>query len=253
MAIADHLRVRMYWRGVIPYWHHGIDMGDGTVIHYSSGLSLDLAGSTEDDRRRLESMEVRRTSLEQFTGGRGHEVVLHNTSLPADEVLTRAESCLGDKAYLLSHNNCEHFAHWCKTGTARSWQVEGIETAAFTAASAAAKGALALAAKREVSTLALKAASTPLANAAKAIKPVFLLADLAEYSAYIAAQKMGYSPETSRSMSRWTGRSTAAAIGMVSGGPAGAAAAVTVHEVTGKIAEKLCECVKLQIKPEAGV
>jgi hypothetical protein len=91
--------------------------------------------------------------------------------------------------------------------------------------------------------------SRPVATAAAAIKPVFLLADVAEYCSYTVAQKMGYSDDEAKKVGRWTGRSTAAAIGMATGGPAGAAAAVTVHEVTGRIGESICGCVKQKITP----
>jgi len=38
--------------------------------------------------------------------------------------LRRAMSRLGEQNYNLLFNNCEHFAHWCKTGRHRSEQVE---------------------------------------------------------------------------------------------------------------------------------
>jgi hypothetical protein len=38
--------------------------------------------------------------------------------------LRRAMSRLGEHNYNLLFNNCEHFAHWCKTGRHRSEQVE---------------------------------------------------------------------------------------------------------------------------------
>jgi hypothetical protein len=39
--------------------------------------------------------------------------------------LQRALGRLGEQRYNLIFNNCEHFAHWCKTGRHRSAQVEG--------------------------------------------------------------------------------------------------------------------------------
>jgi hypothetical protein len=38
--------------------------------------------------------------------------------------LRRAMGRLGEQNYNLLFNNCEHFAHWCKTGRHRSGQVE---------------------------------------------------------------------------------------------------------------------------------
>lgn len=253
MARADHIRVRFCWKGFVPYWHHGIDLGDGTVVHFTSGLPMnartagDLGRST--DRERLEAMEIRRTTLQEFHWGKPVEVVQHATSLDTDTVVSRALESVGQQAYLLSQNNCEHFATWCKIGSARSWQVEGMETLAQSTLSATAKSALAFAVKKRATSAALMIISRPVATAAAAIKPVFLLADVAEYCSYTVAQKMGYSDDEAKKVGRWTGRSTAAAIGMATGGPAGAAAAVTVHEVTGRIGESICGCVKQKITP----
>ena len=261
MARADHIRVRFCWKGFVPYWHHGIDMGDGTVIHFSSGLPFNSSSvantlSAPDarppsDSERLARMKIRRTSMQEFHWGNKIEVVLHASPLDDESVLQRANESVGQEAYILSHNNCEHFATWCKVGTARSWQVEGMESLAQSTLSATAKSALAIAAKKRLTAVALTMVSKPLATAAAAIKPVFLLADVAEYCSLVTAQKMGCSDENAKNVSRWTGRSAAAAIGLVTGGPAGAAAAVTVHEVTGRISESICGCVKKQIAPQA--
>ena len=43
-----------------------------------------------------------------------------------EEIVHRAESCLGEDDYNLFFNNCEHFACWCVTGKARSEQVQEI-------------------------------------------------------------------------------------------------------------------------------
>lgn len=249
MARADHIRVRFCWKGFIPYWHHGIDMGDGTVVHFTSGLPLNATSRTSEvrDEERLAEMKIRRTPIEEFHWGYKFEVVKHANSLDEDTVIVRATESIGGQAYILSQNNCEHFASWCKVGTARSWQVEGMESLAQSAVSATTKSVLAVAAKKQITSAALTMISRPIATAATAIRPIFLLADVAEYCSYVTAQKMGYSDDHAKNVSRWTGRSTAAAIGMVTGGPAGAAAAVTVHEVTGRIAESICGTVKKQI------
>ena len=39
------------------------------------------------------------------------------------ETARRAESRIGERAYNLLWNNCEHFANWCATGIAWSQQV----------------------------------------------------------------------------------------------------------------------------------
>lgn len=43
----------------------------------------------------------------------------------AETTVARAESKLGEPGYNLVGNNCEHFATWCCTGRATSWQVRG--------------------------------------------------------------------------------------------------------------------------------
>ena len=111
MARGDHLRVKRP-----GYWHHGVDCGDGTVIHYSGELG------------RKRNAAVRRDSLDVFIDGSDRvEVVRHKRSDPEAAVMRRAHSRLGEQRYSLVFRNCEHFATWCKTGKARSAQVEKVE------------------------------------------------------------------------------------------------------------------------------
>jgi hypothetical protein len=105
MAAADHLQVPRQ-HGLFN--HHGIDLGDGTVAHY------------------LEGREILRSPLEEFSRGQPLSVVPYPTEQcsPAGVTLRRAMGRLGEQNYNLLFNNCEHFAHWCKTGRHRSTQVE---------------------------------------------------------------------------------------------------------------------------------
>ena len=107
MPKADHIRVLQPL-----YWHHGIDCGNGTVIHYSGGVG-----------RKVNAC-VQRSTLEEFAEGRRVEVMSHERCLLPDAVIARAESRLGEASYSLAFNNCEHFALWCKTGCHRSEQTE---------------------------------------------------------------------------------------------------------------------------------
>ena len=88
------------------YEHHGIDCGDGTVIHY-----------------RKPSETIERTSIATFTQGKKVYVRQYPTYFVPDAVVQRAESRLGERKYNLLFNNCEHFATWCKTGFNDSQQV----------------------------------------------------------------------------------------------------------------------------------
>ncbi|HHP7231988.1 MAG TPA: lecithin retinol acyltransferase family protein [Xenococcaceae cyanobacterium] len=109
---SDQIYVyRNLWEFDGVYQHHGIDCGDGTVIHY-----------------RKPSEVVERTSLVTFS--RGNSIsVKHYTQgfcFVPEVVVNRAESRLGEAKYNLLFNNCEHFANWCKTGISDSKQVRNF-------------------------------------------------------------------------------------------------------------------------------
>lgn len=84
----------------IPYEHHGIDCGDGTIIHYS----------------KIGDAQVSRTTRETFARGGSIYIKTVVTAFIPSVVVQRAESRLGERQYDLFFNNCEHFADWCKTG-----------------------------------------------------------------------------------------------------------------------------------------
>jgi hypothetical protein len=105
LAAADHLQAPRQ-HGL--FMHHGIDLGDGTVAHY------------------LEGREILRSPVEAFSRGQAITAVAYpeGSCSPVGVTLRRAMSRLGEQNYNLLFNNCEHFAHWCKTGRHRSPQVE---------------------------------------------------------------------------------------------------------------------------------
>ena len=115
MARGDHIRV--FRRG---YWHHGIDCGDGTVIHYTGEL-FDRVNAA-----------IRRTPMAQFAKGGKVRVVKSTSAFDPDTVLSRAEGRLQEARYSTVSNNCEHFATWCRTGKRESKQVRRAITAAAT-------------------------------------------------------------------------------------------------------------------------
>jgi len=105
LALADHLQAPRQ-HGLFN--HHGIDLGDGTVAHY------------------LEGRAILRSPQQEFSRGQAITVVEYpegSCSAPGITV-RRAMGRLGEQNYNLLFNNCEHFAHWCKTGRHRSSQVE---------------------------------------------------------------------------------------------------------------------------------
>lgn len=108
MSAADHLQVP---RRHGLFQHHGIDLGDGTVAHY------------------LEGRQILRSPVLEFSRGQPLSVVTYDHCSPVGLTLRRALGRLGEQNYNLLFNNCEHFAHWCKTGLHRSRQVEqALET-----------------------------------------------------------------------------------------------------------------------------
>ena len=123
MARGDHIYA-LRFGGI--YAHHGIDAGDGTVIHYTSD-------------HWVTPRQVRRTSMDLFA--RGDEIHVRDyerffETLKSgdilDAVMRRAESRLGEFAFDLVFNNCEHFATWCKTGISNSDQIIDLWRQALT-------------------------------------------------------------------------------------------------------------------------
>ena len=144
MAKGDHIYVERL-AGV--YAHHGIDTGDGWVIHYT--------GKNWRDPRR-----VQRTTVEDFARGGEVQVKDYSAFFDAlqspdtyrrrssyqisrlfnklqgidldrldpspDAVIDRAEARIGERAFSIIFHNCEHFASWCKTGISNSEQVNAI-------------------------------------------------------------------------------------------------------------------------------
>ena len=119
MARGDHL---YFYRAGGTYSHHGLDCGDGTVIHYESSTWMKLIGAAAD-----RYPQIRRTSMEEFCPSGEVYVRSYNyeTELlhDAETAIGRAKSRLGEEGYHLFGNNCEHFVVWCKTGVSDSSQV----------------------------------------------------------------------------------------------------------------------------------
>jgi uncharacterized protein YwlG (UPF0340 family) len=103
---GDHIYVE---RGL--YTHHGIDCGDGSVIHYTGQSDFKVF--------------IERTSIVDFAKGQRIGTVAYVGCDSPENVVKRAATCLGEAGYHLVFKNCEHFATFCKTGTTRSDQVAG--------------------------------------------------------------------------------------------------------------------------------
>jgi Lecithin retinol acyltransferase len=112
---GDHMRVPVRKFGDVIY-HHGIYLGDETVIHFRKDVPFGTP-------------VIERTDIDFFADGRWEdvEVVPHRMSFSPDQVVERANHCLknrGQIPYSFLKDNCEHIANWCKCGEFRSQQVE---------------------------------------------------------------------------------------------------------------------------------
>jgi hypothetical protein len=108
------------------YQHHGVYLGDGTVVHFAGeGLSQ-------------KSARVERTSLREFVAREGlkRTYSLRPTRMGGEPVATldpaviclRALSRVGDTGYQLVQNNCEHLSVWSQIGASVSFQVQRART-----------------------------------------------------------------------------------------------------------------------------
>jgi hypothetical protein len=145
MAVGDHIYVMRTSLRLVPFQHHGIDCGDGSVIHWDGDLGEKCNAS------------IRRVAMAEFARGSPITVVAYDSAaagvFSGAEAVRRAESRLGESGYNLVFNNCEHFARWCRTGDHHSDQViaaatppvGSAATALATASGLATVGALATA------------------------------------------------------------------------------------------------------------
>lgn len=121
MAKGDLISVRCYW-GMVPYRHYGIDIGDGMVVH----LATTPAAPESTSRARRGYMSVQQVTIESFAEGRPIRYENADHSLPAELVISRATSAVGQRGYNLVLGNCEHFARNCKYGQHESVQVKRV-------------------------------------------------------------------------------------------------------------------------------
>ena len=113
MTRGDHLFIKR--RG---YYHHGIDLGIGHIIHFS-----------EKPGKGKIAAHIRQTTMTEFTCGKKAKLREYGTSFPPEEIVARAESKLGTADYDLFGRHCEHFATWCAVGLHSSSQINGVRAA----------------------------------------------------------------------------------------------------------------------------
>ncbi|SDC89326.1 Lecithin retinol acyltransferase [Cupriavidus sp. YR651] len=104
--LAAHLAIA---RG--GYWHHGIYVGNGKVVHYAGLVSAWRFGPVEE------------IPLSRFAAGHTLWMLPTRPRFGAMETIRRARSRIGECRYRLLTNNCEHLCMWCLTGCSYSGQV----------------------------------------------------------------------------------------------------------------------------------
>jgi hypothetical protein len=100
-------------RGI--FTHHGIGDGNGGVIHYAGLGGDDSAGAPG----------IRRISLRKFASNARIHIRPHTARrFTPERALERARSRVGEAAYSVIGNNCEHFCNWSIEGDHRSQQID---------------------------------------------------------------------------------------------------------------------------------
>lgn len=122
MAQGDHIYVNCG-----PIEHHGIDCGDGTVIHFS---------------KKKGKGKICQDTIHSFARGSSIYVKQRKHRYSPEQVVQRAKSKLGETGYNLGLNNCEHFATWCHSGHHHSKQVGNFVEPAAVAGLSATLGAI---------------------------------------------------------------------------------------------------------------
>ncbi len=232
MAKGDHIYVNCNSIG-IPYQHHGIDVGDGTVIHLAPADGSRIVFSDKSDR-----FSVRRDSIESFCRGVQPITVVHDKTRTADEVVAVAEAHVGRCGYSLLDGNCEHFARLCACGRSESLQIELGQATVCAVASMTTKAFWAVSARLS-SSLAMRGVMK--------VHPASLLADGVEIAALAIGCRQGLSAQRAQRVARLTGSVAAVGIGALVGGPAGAALSLAAHSSSTAIADSVCQAVRKKL------
>ena len=219
MARGDRLEVEHRITGTtVTYLHHGVDLGDGTVVH----------ARPHDFRNPFGGGRVVRTSQAEFAEGRSVRVRNEPAAefSPA-EVAARALAHVGRDGYDLVVDNCEHFATWCATGRRTSRQVEIVlgRVAAGVARAAAAVSARAAVGSAERVAVRTAVGATVRVGL-KTMLPAALLGEAAALAAEWTAHQRGADAEASRRAGEAAGLTATSLAFAAAGAPAGPAGAV---------------------------
>lgn len=217
MACGDRLEVEQRIVGsAVSYLHHGIDIGDGTVVH----------ARPHDFRNPFGSGRVMRTSRDEFAAGRVVRVVTEPpAAYPPAEIAARAVAQVGRDGYHLVVDNCEHFATWCATGRRASRQVDivrGRITAGMARAAAALSARTAVGAAERL--VVRTAVGSTVRFGLKTLVPAAVVGEAAALAAEWTAHQRGAGAERSRQAGAVAGlaaSSIACAVAGTAAGPVG--------------------------------
>ena len=220
MAEGDRVRVKRRFAGSsASYMHHGIDIGDGTVVH----ARPDHAGSL------LAGGRVVRTSLAEFSSG-GDVWKTHEPppACPPETIVARSLQHVGRDGYHPVIDNCEHFATWCATGERSSRQVDIVLsriTRVITRTTVAVSTRVAAGATEQI--VVRTVIGTTVRVGLRTIVPVAIVAEGVALATEWSAHQAGRSSADSRSAGESAGLATstiACALAGIAGGPLGIAA-----------------------------
>lgn len=216
MAAGDRLQVeRQFLGSAVSYMHHGIDVGDGTVVH----------ARPDDFRRPFAGGRVVRTTFAEFAAGMPAHVVREPAAVfPPREVVQRALAHVGREGYCPVVENCEHFATWCASGRRASRQVDLVAGRI----GGAVKRVAAAVSARAMGGVAIRTAlGTTVRAGMGAIVPAVLAGEAVALAAEWRACRAGRSEDEGRRAAERAGLVTSATTFALLGlraGPAGALA-----------------------------
>jgi hypothetical protein len=220
MARGDRLAVeRTILGSTVTYMHHGIDVGDGTVVH----------ARPDDFRNPFAGGRVVRTPLEEFAAGRPVRTVIDPPArFAADAIVDRALAAVGREGYSPVVDNCEHFATWCATGRRASRQVDLLMARATGLVARAAAAASARAAAGAAERIAVRTVlGTTVRVGVRSLVPAALVAEAAALAAEWRAHQAGLSADESRRRGERAGLATSVAAFALAAIPAGPAGVLT--------------------------
>ena len=245
MPRGDRLEVEHRIAGsTVTYLHHGIDIGDGTVVH----------ARPRDFRKPFGGGHIARTSRADFAECRPVRVCTEPPAVyPPDEIVARALAHVGRDGYHPVIDNCEHFATWCATGRRASRQVEivmGRFVAGVTRAAAAVSARVAAGAAERL--VVRTTVGTTVRLGLTTLVPAAIVGEVAALAAEWTAHQRGAAAEESRTAGEAAGFAASSLACAVAGTPAGPAGIVTgalagaalwlAGSVTGTVASRAVSC-----------